>query len=401
MGDVDAYQEAEEQAAQLAEEQAQAQREAAQADLTAEPVRATASHGRSTAELPLGLIQTAANMRTGELPDIQGLAISIREVGLISPLLVRANPDNTYRLIAGRRRLAALTLVHDHDAAALIHCEVIASDLDEAQAWVLMLTENLQREDPPPLQVARGLRAALHLDPSLSASALARSLGKSPAWASRHLHLLDLPESVQERLDAGDLNFTIADLIRQGEKKGIIADNEDADRIAEGMISGDMSVDELKKLVRPAPTFHVAPENYEQISQELDAARRGTSERGFEPSEVDAAQRDWEADGASESAQTSTISKQAPTTEAVTRESFGHRQLDAYLIGRLLREHASTQLLDHLQTSPEAAYEFAWGLGDSEDRQRIQREIAVDLMDADDELPPVIFSAVPHSPQQS
>ena len=185
MGDVDAYQQAEEEVAQLREEREHTARATQKADLAAPPVRATAAHGRVSAELPLGLIKTTANMRTGELPEIQGLAVSIREVGLISPLLVRATPDEEYRLVAGRRRLAALVLVHDADPQALVRCEIIDSDIDESEAWILMLTENLQREDPPPLQVARGLRAALHLDPTLSASALARSLGKSPAWSSR------------------------------------------------------------------------------------------------------------------------------------------------------------------------------------------------------------------------
>jgi ParB/RepB/Spo0J family partition protein len=393
MGDVDAYQEAEEQAAQLLEERRQTEHAAVREDLASEPVRTTAAHGREGAELPLGLIRTAANMRTGELPEIQGLAVSIHEVGLISPLLVRAEDDGTFRLVAGRRRFAALTLINDGNAEALIRCEVISNDLDEAQAWVLMLTENLQREDPPPLQVARGLRAALHLDPSLSASALARSLGKSPAWSSRHLHLLDLPESVQERLETGDLNFTIADLIRQGEKKGIIADNEDADRITEEMISGEMSVDELKKLVRPQPTFHIPPENYEQLSVELDAARGGAIQRGNEPNEnfdgdVSAEQKDWEDDGG---AITSTISRQA--TIGPSREDFENRQLEAYLIGRSLRQLASPQLLEHFHITPETAYEFAWGLVDPLERQRVLREIAVDLMDADDALPRSIFSA--------
>src|ERR1035437_9514033 len=82
-------------------------------DLHRPTVQQIAERGRHAQEIPLGEIEVAANMRSGELPDIKGLAISIREVGLITPLLVRAMEEESYRLVAGRRRLAALHLIDD------------------------------------------------------------------------------------------------------------------------------------------------------------------------------------------------------------------------------------------------------------------------------------------------
>jgi ParB/RepB/Spo0J family partition protein len=393
MSNVDDLQNAEEQVAQREEEALRQEHEAEHADLHQSPVKQTAAHGRQPMEVPLSKIQIAANMRTGELPEIQGLAISIREVGLISPLLVREEEDDAYRLVAGRRRLEALHRVHEDDKESLIRCEVITSDADESEAWVLMLTENLQRENPPPMQVARALRSALQLDPHLSASALARSLGKSPAWASRHLHLLDLPNSLQIRLEAGDLNFTIADLIRQGEKKGIIGEG-DEDEIIDNVNKGAMSIEQLKRLVRPrGPGFvPTPPENYDEISRDLDIAKFGFKNRGNEPSEISAEQRDWEADE-KPIKRTPRQSSSSVSQVDQPQQEYGARQLEAYLIGRLLREHASAQLLSQLGTTKAAAYNFAWNLANAEGRQHVMYEISVDLMDLDEELPAEIFTA--------
>jgi len=377
MGDVDKLQDAEEEVAQLQEERAARDHQAQLADLSTEPVKATAGRTRSFAEIPLSLIHGGSNMRTGELPEIQSLAVSIREVGLINPLLVRAEEkkDKGYRLIAGRRRRAALQLNHPEGEES-IHCEILSSDADEAEQWVLMLTENLQREDPPPLEIAKALRSALRLDPHLKASALARALGKSPAWASRHLHLLDLPEKVQWRIESGDLNFTIADLIRQGQKNGVISDDEMAISIAGEMAAGAKNVLELKKLVRPRTRVPDVPENYDELSRELDAARFGPREAGYEPNELSPDVED----------RPQGQTRRAPRVTK-GKGQHGVRQLESYLIGRLLRDSASATLLRRFEVTPERAYSFALNLGTDEERRNVLHELAADMMSSDHDLP--------------
>jgi ParB family chromosome partitioning protein len=380
MSDVDALQEAEEQVAQMDEERERVAREALIEDLHADPVKATASHERSPERIPLGNITGGANMRTGDLPEIQGMAISIREVGLIHPLLVRAEGEDAYRLVAGRRRLAALQLVFEPQD--VVHCEVLSSDADESEQWVLMLTENLQRENPAPMQVARGLRAALRLDPDLKASALARTLGKSPAWASRHLHLLDLSEEVQWRLESGDLNFTIADLVRQGLKNGVIKDDDEALAIADDVVSGETTPLELKKLVRPRTRTPDVPEDYDEISVQLDAARGGIREGGSEANEPSEDGEDQEA---------TRKRRRATAKKGAARREHSARHLESYLIGRLLRDDASATLLRRLEVTSDQAYSYAWGLGTDSERLGVLHELAADLASQDKDLPADIF----------
>lgn len=375
MGNVDKLQDAEETVAQLEEEHKRVSRE----DLQAPPVKGTALRVREACKIPLSLLDGGVNMRTGDLPEIQSLAVSIREVGLINPLLVRAE-NGRFRLIAGRRRLAALHLLHQGNEEASVRCEVLSSDADESEQWILMLTENLQREDPPPLQIARGLRGALCLDPRLKASALARTLGKSPAWASRHLHLLDLPEKVQWRLETNDLNFTIADLIRQGQKNDVIPDDDTAIRVADEVMDGTMSPLELKKLVRPRTRVPEPPENYDELSRELDAARYMSREDARELDEPTEEKDDPRL-----------ARKRRSKSGKTQKAAFGVRQLESYLIGRLLRANVSSTLLRRMGVTRDGAYSYAWGISADIERLRVLHEIAADMLTHDSESPEEIL----------
>src|SRR5690606_34201175 len=160
MSDVDDLQIAEEKAAQRAEAKAAKQREQRAKELRQTPQRpGLATRPRVTSSLALGQIHPGENIRL-DLPEIQELALSIREVGLLTPLLVRpwdtdpaadgalpAEADDAaeqYRLVAGHRRHAALTALLDAGLEEFAHapCEV-REGLSEAEAYALMLTENV------------------------------------------------------------------------------------------------------------------------------------------------------------------------------------------------------------------------------------------------------------------
>ncbi|MEO6867552.1 MAG: ParB N-terminal domain-containing protein, partial [Gaiellales bacterium] len=217
MSDVDKLQIAEEEAAQRAEAKAAKQREQRAKELRQTPQRPGLSTGtRVTSSMPLSQVHPGENIRM-DLPEIQELALSIREVGLLTPLLVRPwNTDSTadgelpaeadaaldqFRLVAGHRRHAALTALADAglEEFAEAPCEV-REGLSEADAYALMLTENVQRVPLEPIQAARALRLLLDLNEGMDAATLSRSLGLRPAWATIHLKLLDLPQEVQDRL---------------------------------------------------------------------------------------------------------------------------------------------------------------------------------------------------------
>ena len=110
MSQVDKLQDAEEHVAQMREEAAKTAREEREEDLRRAPLADTATKAHTSVTAPLSQVRTMVNMRTGALPDLHELAVSIKETGLLHPPLVRATGDDDvpYELLAGRRRFGAM-----------------------------------------------------------------------------------------------------------------------------------------------------------------------------------------------------------------------------------------------------------------------------------------------------
>ncbi len=125
------------------------------------------------------------------------LAESVRAQGVLSPLLVTQIPGtDRYRIVFGERRY------HAAQEAGLtsVPC-VVREQLDPLQILVIQLTENLQREDPRPLEVAASLaRLEDEGEFGLSRSEIARLLGRSPSWVTNMLSLLTTTGSAREAL---------------------------------------------------------------------------------------------------------------------------------------------------------------------------------------------------------
>ena len=128
------------------------------------------------------------------------LAASIRNQGVIQPLLVRQLPGmpQRYEIVAGERRWRASKL------AGLTEVPVIVTEYTDKEAMTVALVENLQREDLNPLEEAEALQA-LREAHNLSQEALAEQLGKSRSAVANSLRLLQLPPSFQEGLVRGDI----------------------------------------------------------------------------------------------------------------------------------------------------------------------------------------------------
>ena len=128
------------------------------------------------------------------------LAASIRNQGVIQPLLVRQlqGMPQRYEIVAGERRWRASKL------AGLTEVPVIVTEYSDKEAMTVALVENLQREDLNPLEEAEALQA-LREAHNLSQEALAEQLGKSRSAVANSLRLLQLPPSFQEGLVRGDI----------------------------------------------------------------------------------------------------------------------------------------------------------------------------------------------------
>ncbi|MBR7186594.1 MAG: ParB/RepB/Spo0J family partition protein [Clostridia bacterium] len=127
------------------------------------------------------------------------LANSIREHGVISPIVVNRNPDGTYMIIAGERRYRASI------RAGLERVPVIIKDLDEKEIQEISLIENLQREDLNPIEAAFGMKRLME-DYKLTQEVLAERLGKSRPAIANTLRLLTLADEVIDLVRDGKLS---------------------------------------------------------------------------------------------------------------------------------------------------------------------------------------------------
>ncbi len=129
---------------------------------------------------------------------LQELVDSIREHGVLQPLLLRA-ADAGYQLIAGERRLRAAR------EAGLATVPAIVMTVDDQQAAEITLIENLQREDLNPIEEAEGYQALAHQF-ELTQEQIAARVGKGRATITNALRLLTLPVAVQATLSANQLS---------------------------------------------------------------------------------------------------------------------------------------------------------------------------------------------------
>jgi ParB family chromosome partitioning protein len=131
---------------------------------------------------------------------LRTLADSIREKGVLQPLLVRRHPDdvNAYEIIAGERRWRAAQMARVHEVP------VVVKELDDRSALEIALVENIQRQDLTPLEEADGF-CRLMEEFSHTQEALAQAVGKSRSHVANMMRLLSLPDPVKQLVEHGEL----------------------------------------------------------------------------------------------------------------------------------------------------------------------------------------------------
>lgn len=172
--------------------------------------------------------------------ELNELCESIREHGVLQPLLVRKK-GNDYEIIAGERRYQASKL------ADLTELPVIVKDVNDEEMLALALIENLQRSDLNPLEEAKGYKQLIDAS-GMTQEALSKAVSKSRSAITNSLRLLDLPEQVQDLIFAGKLTA--------GHARAILAvPYEDARiKLAEKVVAEGLSVRATENL---APLFSV------------------------------------------------------------------------------------------------------------------------------------------------
>jgi ParB family transcriptional regulator, chromosome partitioning protein len=192
------------------------------------------------AALRAGAYQPRTRMDEGSLYE---LAQSIKSQGVMQPILVRpldaaVHGPGQYEIIAGERRFRAAKL------AGLDEVPVLVKPVPDEAAAVMALIENIQREDLNPLEEAQGLQRLVR-DFGLTHEQAAQAVGRSRSAASNLLRLLNLADSVQQMLLAGDLEM--------GHARALLA-LPAAEQVmaAQEVVSRKLSVREAERLVARA-----------------------------------------------------------------------------------------------------------------------------------------------------
>lgn len=127
---------------------------------------------------------------------IRELADSMKENGILQPLVVSPLPDGRYELIAGERRLRAARI------AGLAEVPVVIKSVDQDSVLALSILENIQREDLTPIEEAMAYQELIH-QYQTSQEDVARRVGKSRVAVTNSLRLLKLPRLIQEDVTSG------------------------------------------------------------------------------------------------------------------------------------------------------------------------------------------------------
>jgi ParB family chromosome partitioning protein len=155
------------------------------------------------AQIPIGQINSNPYQprKVFNEASIEELARSVREHGIVQPLVVTRTADSRYRLIAGERRLRAAQRAGLQTVPA-----VIKELMKEGDALQIALIENIQREDLNPIEEA-GAYHQLHDEFGLTQEEISRRVGKERSTVANFLRLLRLPDSVKQLLASGQLSM--------------------------------------------------------------------------------------------------------------------------------------------------------------------------------------------------
>ncbi len=153
--------------------------------------------------IPLSLIDPDPHQPRKDLGDLTELALSIREHGLLQPIIVEAVDGGRYRILAGERRFAACRTLNSESVSCIVRT------VEEQSRLALQLIENLHRKDLHPLEEARAFKR-LQDEFNLDQSALAKRLGMAPSSMNETLRILQLsPDLLAEVQTSEHINKSV------------------------------------------------------------------------------------------------------------------------------------------------------------------------------------------------
>lgn len=201
----------------------------------------TTENGNETVILALEEITPNREQPRKEFDEekIAELADSIRQHGVLQPLLVRPMVTGGYQIVAGERRFRAARMAGLHEVP------VVVRELEDAQVTELALIENLQREDLTPMEEAMGYQSLME-QYGLTQEQVAETVGKSRPAIANALRLLQLPEEIRELLELGK--------ITAGHARALLSFPDEESRMQAAKLAAEqgITVRELEKMAQKA-----------------------------------------------------------------------------------------------------------------------------------------------------
>jgi ParB family chromosome partitioning protein len=219
--------------------------------------------------IPIGAIERNEQQPRAaveESDDLYELANSIREYGMLQPLIVSYEGDDEhgprYQLIAGERRWQAARMAGLDTVPAMIR------EATPRQMLEIALVENLQREDLNPIETARGYQTLIE-EYGLTDTQVGERVGRHRSTVANTLRLLNLPQEIQDAL------LMMPDVFTKGHANAVLMVNRDADRIAHKnqIVAQQLSVRQAEEMAR----------KYNEVSLQLSPDRRGGAVRAQSP----------------------------------------------------------------------------------------------------------------------
>lgn len=195
---------------------------------------------RETKPVPIEFLQPSEFQprRRFNEEDMAALVASVKEKGILQPILVRRHPTaaNRFEIVAGERRWRAA------QQAQLVDVPVVIKELSDQDTLEIALIENIQRESLTPLEEAEGYRRLMD-EFSHTQDALARTVGKSRSHVANTLRLLALPDAVKQMVDVGALTA--------GHARALI-NSDDPEAFAKQVVKKGLNVRQTERLAQTA-----------------------------------------------------------------------------------------------------------------------------------------------------
>ncbi len=231
--------------------------------LLGEETPAPRQRAGSAREISVGLIRPNPNQprRTFEQEELNALAETIKEHGIVQPIVVRPSPTNQgeYEIIAGERRWRAAQIAGLHEVPT------VEKDYDDLETLKVAIVENLQRQNLNAIEEALAFSQLMDRF-GYNQQAIAGTIGKSRVYVTNTLRLLALPNEVQEMVKGGQLSA--------GHARAALS-SDDPSAAAKEMVSKNLSVRDAEKLVtkpvnKPKKVSRETPETADVVALEND-----------------------------------------------------------------------------------------------------------------------------------